>query len=199
MRGCSYENTMIREEARMLKPGDRLREGQHTFWKVMAVTAQGAELWSAGWKSTRFVFWADPTWATWFSFTEVLKENLGGIDFWTPPEILLVYRVGEGPSWACGRLVFPLPGGSLGSGLRFLPGGCMVTLGSYKHFKGTEYTVMVIAKDSETQERVVIYTSGDTIYWVRSEKMFEEEVEWPDGVRRPRFVRQAGSATVVSQ
>jgi hypothetical protein len=75
----------------------------------------------------------------------------------------------------------------------------MVTLGSYLHFKGTEYTVMVIAKDSETQERMVIYTSGDTVYWVRSEKMFEEEVEWPDGVRRSRFVRQAGSATVVSQ
>jgi hypothetical protein len=51
---------MIPEEAQMLKPGDRLREGRYTFWKVQAVTAQGVELWSAGWKSTRFVFWADP-------------------------------------------------------------------------------------------------------------------------------------------
>ena len=66
----------------------------------------------------------------------------------------------------------------------------MITLGSYRHFKGKLYTVMVVAKDSETQERMIVYTSGDTIYWVRPEKMFEEEVEWLDGVRRPRFVRE---------
>jgi hypothetical protein len=46
----------------MLKPGDRLREGPYTFWKVRAVTAQGAELWSAHRNSNRFVFWTDPTW-----------------------------------------------------------------------------------------------------------------------------------------
>ena len=75
----------------------------------------------------------------------------------------------------------------------------MITLGDFRHFKGTLYTVVVICKDSETLDRMVVYTkyppepstsAEDTPYWVRSEKMWEEEVEWPDGVRRPRFVRE---------
>lgn len=74
----------------------------------------------------------------------------------------------------------------------------MVKLGDYRHFKGTTYTVVVICKHSETLERMVVYTkyppepstsAGDTPYWVRSEAMFEEEVEWPDGSVKPRFTR----------
>lgn len=59
---------------------------------------------------------------------------------------------------------------------------------SYDHFKGTRYIVVCRALDSETQEPMIVYTTGDTNYWVRSAKMFEEEVTWPDGVQRPRFV-----------
>ena len=66
----------------------------------------------------------------------------------------------------------------------------MVTLGDFKHFKGDLYVVICIAKDSETEERMVVYTKESPIYWVRSEKNFEEEVEWPDGIRRPRFIRE---------
>lgn len=66
----------------------------------------------------------------------------------------------------------------------------MVRLGSYRHFKGDLYQVVCLAKDSETQERMVVYTKEPEIYWVRSEKSWEEEVEWPDGVRRPRFNRE---------
>lgn len=72
----------------------------------------------------------------------------------------------------------------------------MVTLGDYRHFKGDLYVVICIAKDSETEERMIVYTKESPIYWVRSEKNFEEEVEWPDGVRRPRFVREVPNVDV---
>ena len=64
----------------------------------------------------------------------------------------------------------------------------MITLGDYKHFKGTTYTVICLAKHSETLESMIVYTKGDGTYWVRPEAMFEEEVEWPDGVKRARFM-----------
>jgi hypothetical protein len=65
----------------------------------------------------------------------------------------------------------------------------MLTVGKdYRHFKGTSYIVVCLACDAETQEPMVIYTTGDTKYWVRSRKNFEEEVVWPDGVTRPRFI-----------
>ena len=73
----------------------------------------------------------------------------------------------------------------------------MIEVGKeYRHFKGNVYIAVVRAKDSETEEPVVVYTRKPTpgvpqdgIYWVRSAKMFEEEVQWPDGVMRPRFTR----------
>ena len=72
----------------------------------------------------------------------------------------------------------------------------MVTLGDYKHHEGTIYTVMVIARMAESEERMVVYAKNDGFYWVRSEKDFEEEVEWPDGVRRSRFVREESNGFV---
>ena len=60
----------------------------------------------------------------------------------------------------------------------------------YRHFKhGTVYTAVCRCTHSETQEPMVVYTTGDTNYWVRPVAMFEERVIWPDGVERARFVR----------
>lgn len=54
---------MTPHEARMLKPGDRLRETQTTFWKVQAVTEQGVLLWDASRNATKFASWAAPFWS----------------------------------------------------------------------------------------------------------------------------------------
>ena len=61
--------------------------------------------------------------------------------------------------------------------------------GIYRHFKGNEYRVTGVAKHSETQEEFVVYQAlyGDHSLWVRSLKMFTEEVE-KDGYKGPRFV-----------
>lgn len=60
--------------------------------------------------------------------------------------------------------------------------------GRYRHFKGNEYEVIDTARDSETQQEVVIYRAlyGERGLWVRPLEMFTEIVE-RDGVRRPRF------------
>ena len=60
---------------------------------------------------------------------------------------------------------------------------------SYRHFKGAIYIAVVRANDADTQEPLVVYTTGqDQQYWVRKVTNFEEEVLWPDGIKRPRFV-----------
>lgn len=50
----------------------------------------------------------------------------------------------------------------------------------YRHFKGNYYFVENIALDSETKERIVVYKAlykrEDNPIWVRSEKMFLEEI-----------------------
>jgi cyclomaltodextrinase / maltogenic alpha-amylase / neopullulanase len=60
--------------------------------------------------------------------------------------------------------------------------------GRYRHFKGNEYEVVGIAKDSETMEEVVVYRAlyGEHGLWVRSARMFAEIVE-RDGKVMPRF------------
>jgi cyclomaltodextrinase len=62
--------------------------------------------------------------------------------------------------------------------------------GRYRHFKGNEYEVIGVAKDSETMEEVVVYRAlyGERGLWVRSAKMFAEVIE-RDGRRMPRFER----------
>lgn len=60
--------------------------------------------------------------------------------------------------------------------------------GTYRHFKGGVYEALFLAKDSETQEDVVVYknTKGGT--WVRSLAMWNEHVE-RDGYSGPRFIK----------
>ena len=62
--------------------------------------------------------------------------------------------------------------------------------GRYRHFKGNEYEVIGVAKDSETMEEVVVYRAlyGEHGLWVRPAKMFAETVE-RDGRVMKRFLK----------
>lgn len=60
-----------------------------------------------------------------------------------------------------------------------------VTPGFYRHFKGFICQVFGVAKHSETQEELVVY-SHDGQLWVRPVAMFLETVE-RDGKTMPRF------------
>ena len=55
----------------------------------------------------------------------------------------------------------------------------MIKLGKYRHFKGNEYEVIAIAKNSETLEEMVVYKAlyGEKELWVRPALMWEEIVE----------------------
>ena len=63
-----------------------------------------------------------------------------------------------------------------------------ITPGRYRHYKGNEYTVLGVARHSETVEEFVVYRQeyGDRGLWVRPAEMFAEIVE-VNGVRMPRF------------
>ena len=63
-----------------------------------------------------------------------------------------------------------------------------IKLGKYRHFKGNEYEVLYIGKDSETLEPVVVYRAlyGDNSVWVRPARMWNETVE-RDGKTYKRF------------
>ena len=58
----------------------------------------------------------------------------------------------------------------------------------FSHFKGGKYKYIHSAFDSETQERMVVYQAlyGNMSFWVRSEKMFFENIE-RNGKRFSRF------------
>lgn len=60
--------------------------------------------------------------------------------------------------------------------------------GRYRHFKGNEYEVIGVAKDSETLQEVVVYRAlyGERGLWVRSAAMFAETIE-RDGRQVRRF------------
>jgi hypothetical protein len=62
--------------------------------------------------------------------------------------------------------------------------------GTYRHFKGGLYTVVGVARHSETEEEHVVYRplSGEQGLWVRPLSMWEEPVD-RDGYRGPRFVQ----------
>ena len=67
--------------------------------------------------------------------------------------------------------------------------------GIYKHFKGDYYLVEEIARDSETQEEMVIYRKlyEDCSLWIRPKKMFLSEVDhnkYPNVKQRYRFELQ---------
>ena len=69
----------------------------------------------------------------------------------------------------------------------------VVTIGkTYKHFKGKEYEVLLIARDSETGEDIVIYEAlyGKHIIWARPYDMFTSKVDhekYPDCEQEYRF------------
>ena len=65
--------------------------------------------------------------------------------------------------------------------------------GRYRHFKGGEYEVVLVAKDVETEEPVVVYQAlyGERGHWVRSLADFTAWVS-RDGYEGPRFVRVDG-------
>lgn len=54
-----------------------------------------------------------------------------------------------------------------------------IKFGKYKHFKGGEYEVVAVAKNSETLEEMVVYRAlyGEKEYWVRPKCMWDETVE----------------------
>jgi hypothetical protein len=63
-----------------------------------------------------------------------------------------------------------------------------VPTGRYRHYKGKEYTVIGVARHSETEEDMVVYRQeyGDQSLWVRPKAMFMEMVE-VNGQSLPRF------------
>lgn len=63
-----------------------------------------------------------------------------------------------------------------------------VKKGRYRHFKGNEYELLYIAKDSETLEDMVVYKAlyGEGGIWVRPLKMWNETVV-RDGKEYKRF------------
>lgn len=65
----------------------------------------------------------------------------------------------------------------------------------YRHFKGDYYLVEALARDSETQEMVVIYRKlcGDGGLWVRPLAMFQSPVDrekYPQADQEYRFQLQ---------
>lgn len=60
--------------------------------------------------------------------------------------------------------------------------------GRYRHYKGNEYTVLGIARHSETLEELVVYRQeyGEHGLWVRPAAMFAETVNF-NGQAVPRF------------
>ena len=60
--------------------------------------------------------------------------------------------------------------------------------GRYRHYKGNDYTVIGVARHSETEEELVVYRQeyGDMGLWVRPLEMFLEFVT-VEGQKVPRF------------
>ncbi len=54
-----------------------------------------------------------------------------------------------------------------------------IQIGRYRHYKGKEYTVIGVARHSETEEELVVYRKeyGNHGLWVRPKAMFIEMVE----------------------
>lgn len=72
--------------------------------------------------------------------------------------------------------------------------------GRYRHFKGNEYTVVGMARHSETLEEMIVYRQeyGDHGLWVRPKQMFSETVKF-EGRDVPRFQPLGSSSEQVGK
>jgi cupin 2 domain-containing protein len=75
-----------------------------------------------------------------------------------------------------------------------------IPVGRYRHYKGNEYTVIGIARHSESQEVLVVYRQeyGDRGLWARPLSMFSETVQ-VDGRATPRFARLPSSSQPIDE
>ncbi len=73
-----------------------------------------------------------------------------------------------------------------------LPPLILTPPGRYRHYKGMLYEVLGTVRHSESLEPMTLYRAqyGEKGLWVRPAAMFNEEVVI-DGIRRPRFAREA--------
>ena len=60
--------------------------------------------------------------------------------------------------------------------------------GSYRHFKGGFYELLGVARHSETEEELVVYSSASGEWWVRPKEMFFGSTT-VDGQEVQRFTR----------
>ena len=70
-----------------------------------------------------------------------------------------------------------------------------VQSGRYRHYKGNEYTVIGVARHSETEEELVVYRQeyGEYGLWGRPAARFAETVE-VEGRQVPRFALLADAS-----
>ncbi len=63
----------------------------------------------------------------------------------------------------------------------------------YRHFKGNEYEIVAIGKDSETEEQKVVYRdlSDEGKVWIRPLEMFMDMKKNDDGTEVRRFTKMA--------
>ena len=68
--------------------------------------------------------------------------------------------------------------------------------GTYRHFKGKEYTALCVAKHTETDEVLVVYASNnDGKIWARPYGEFMSEVDlekYPEANQKYRFMLLEG-------
>ncbi|MBU1033228.1 MAG: DUF1653 domain-containing protein [Patescibacteria group bacterium] len=76
-------------------------------------------------------------------------------------------------------------------------------LGKYLHYKGKEYEVIGIARDSEALEEVVVYKAlydsqdfGMNALWIRKKEDFEAKVN-QDGIVVQRFIYIGNQASKI--
>jgi len=64
----------------------------------------------------------------------------------------------------------------------------MLKPGIYQHYKGNQYQVLLVARDSETEQEMVVYQAlyGERGHWVRPLAMFTQRIT-VEGQEQPRF------------